>query len=151
MYRDSSNVSGDLSEITVMQDLVKKGWIVLSPSSRDSVYDFVVDLGNKNFHTIQVKTMCGNSIARIVDRSGERVSYNGKTRNSLDYAEHGVDWLVGVRKSDGAVFYYRHQNYSKIPTKSFSVNKWKSDHFPVNNVPSRHTHRIPLDSGHSTS
>ena len=138
MYRDSSNVSGDLSEITVMQDLVRKGWIVLTPSSRDSVYDFVVDLGNKNFQTIQVKTMCGNSIARIVDRSGERVSYNGKTRNSLDYAEHGVDWLVGVRKTDGKVFYYKHEKYSKIPTKSFSVNVWEPDQFPTNNVPSRH-------------
>lgn len=139
MYRDSSNVSGDLSEITVMQDLVKKGWIVLSPSSRDSIYDFVVDLGDKDFQTIQVKTMCGNSIAKVIDRSGERVSHNGKVRNSLDYAKHRVDWLAGVRKEDGKVFYYRHENYSNIPTKSFSVNKWEPDDFPTNATPSRHT------------
>ena len=49
----------------------------MTPSSRDSVYDFVVDLGNKSFQTIQVKTMCGNSITKVVDRSGEIVSANG--------------------------------------------------------------------------
>ena len=139
MYRDSSNVSGDLSEKMVETFLIRKGWIVLTPSSRDSVYDFVVDLGNKNFQTIQVKTMCGNSIAKVVDRSGEIVSANGKVRNSLDYAEHEVDWLIGVRKSDGAIFCYKLENYAKIPTKSFSVNKWDADEFPENNVPSRHT------------
>ena len=48
MYRDSSNVSGDLSEKMVETFLIRKGWIVLTPSSRDSVYDFVVDLGNKD-------------------------------------------------------------------------------------------------------
>tara|TARA_B100001248_G_scaffold230282_2_gene190109 strand:+ start:155 stop:604 length:450 start_codon:yes stop_codon:yes gene_type:complete len=138
MYRDSSNVSGDLSEALVFADLIRRGWIVLSPSSRDSVYDFVVDLGDNNFQTVQVKTMCGNSIAKVIDRSGERVSANGKTRNSLDYAEHGVHWLAGVRKSDGAVFYYALETYREIPTKSFSVNKWEPDEFPVNDVPTRH-------------
>ena len=141
MYRDSSNVSGDLSEKMVETFLIKKGWIVLTPSSRDSVYDFVVDLGNKNFQTIQVKTMCGNSIAKVVDRSGEIVSANGKVRNSLDYAEHEVDWLIGVRKSDGTIFCYKLKNYAKIPTKSFSVNKWTPDEFPENHVPSRHTRK----------
>ena len=83
--------------------------------------------------------MCGNSIAKVVDRSGEIVSANGKVRNSLDYAEHEVDWLIGVRKSDGAIFCYKLENYAKIPTKSFSAEKWDADEFPENNVPSRHT------------
>ena len=139
MYRDSSNVSGDLSEALVYADLIRRGWIVLAPSSRDSVYDFVVDFGNNNFQTIQVKTMQGNSIAKAIDRSGERVSANGKARNSLDYAEHGVHWLVGVRKSDNRIFYYTLEKYSKIPTKSFSVIRHTSDDFPTNDVPSRHS------------
>jgi hypothetical protein len=139
MYRDTSNVSGDLSEALVYADLIRRGWIVLAPSSRDSVYDFVVDLGNNIFQTIQVKTMCGNSIAKVIDRSGERVSANGKARNSLDYAEHGVHWLVGVRKSDNKIFYYTLDKYSKISTKSFSVNRHDPDDFPINNVPSRHS------------
>ena len=139
MYRDSSNQSGDRSEITVYLDLIKKGWIVNTPSSRDAVYDLVVDRGT-HFETVQVKTMCGNSIAKVVDRSGERVSRNGKTRNSLDYAEHGIHWLAGVK--DGKVYYYKLETYGNIPSKSFSVNKWKPDGFPDNNVPKRHVKEV---------
>ena len=136
-YRDSSNQSGDLSEQIVYTDLIKKGWVVCTPSSRDAVYDLVVDLGDR-FVKVQVKTMSGNSITKVVDRSGERVSKNGKTRNSLDYAAHHIDWLVGVSK-DGEVHYYGLENYSKIPSKSFSVNKWQPDNFPINEVSTRHT------------
>ena len=139
-YRDSSNQSGDRSEATVMLDLIKKGWVILTPSSRDSVYDYVVDRGNGKFETIQVKTMSGNSICRIVDRSGEIVSANGKIRNSIDYAKHGIDWLVGVKKT-GETFYYKHSTYSKIKTKSFSVNLHKQDGFPNREVPNRHARK----------
>jgi len=137
MYRDTSNQSGDRSEITVYLDLIKKGWIVNTPSSRDAVYDLVVDRGS-HFETVQVKTMSGNSITKVVDRSGERVSHNGKTRNSLDYAEHGIHWLAGVSKA-GEIFYYKLNTYKDIPSKSFSVNKWHQDGFPVNSVAKRHT------------
>lgn len=137
MYRDTSNQSGDRSEITVYLDLIKKGWIVNTPSSRDAVYDLVVDRGD-HFETVQVKTMCGNSIAKVVDRSGERVSHNGKTRNSLDYAAHGIHWLAGVSKT-GEVYYYKLETYKDIPSKSFSVNKWQQDGFPSNTVSKRHT------------
>ena len=136
MYRDSSNQSGDRSEITVYLDLIKKGWIVNMPSSRDAVYDMVVDVGG-SFETVQVKTMSGNSITKVVDRSGERVSHNGKVRNSLDYAKHGIDWLAGVSE-DGNVYYYKLDTYSTIPSKSFSVRKYPSDEFPVNVVSKRH-------------
>ena len=98
MYRDTSNQSGDRSEITVYLDLIKKGWIVNTPSSRDAVYDLVVDMGD-HFETVQVKTMSGNSITKFIDRSGERDSHNGKTRNSLDYAAHGIHWLAGGHRS----------------------------------------------------
>ena len=138
MYRDSSNQSGDVSEITVYLDLISRGWIVSLPSSRDAVYDMVVDMGDGGFQTIQVKTMSGNSITKIVDRSGERVSHNGKVRNSLDYAEHGIDWLAGVSK-DGNVYYYKLDTYSTIPSKSFSVNKYPPDEFPTNEVDNRHS------------
>ena len=109
MYRDSSNQSGDRSEVAVYLDLIDRGWIVNTPSSRDAVYDLVVDLGDR-FETVQVKTMCGNSITKVVDRSGERVSKNGKIRNSLDYAAHGINWLAGVDKS-GDIYYYKLENY----------------------------------------
>lgn len=104
---------------------------MLEPISRDAVYDLVADI-NGSFQTIQVKTMKGNSITKVVDRSSEVVSQNGKPRNSLDYAEHGVDWLVGYNKADGSCYFYKLENYSKIPTKSFSVKKNPPDDFPTN-------------------
>ena len=136
-YRDTSNQSGDLSQLIAKLEIVDRGWIVLEPSSRDSVYDLVVDRGNRVFETVQVKTMCGNSISRVIDRSGEVVSKTGKVRNSIDYAAHGVDWLVGVSKT-GSCFFYRLDTYRNIPSKSFSVNKSPHDDFPANKVPQRH-------------
>ena len=137
-YRDASNRSGDKNQTIVKLDLIDKGWIVLEPSSRDSTYDLVVDRGNGRFERVQVKTMSSNSISRIVDRSGERVSHNGKTRNSIDYAKHGIEWLVGVNKH-GKTYYYHISNYSNIPSKSFSVNKYLPDQFPKFDVPNRHS------------
>ena len=139
-YRDTSNQSGDISERAVSLELVRRGWHVLEPISRDAVYDLVVDV-NGSFQTIQVKTMSGNSITKIVDRSGEVVSENGKTRNSIDYAEHGIDWLVGYSKEDNVCYFYKHEKYSKILTKSFSINKHPPDDFPFREVPNRHANK----------
>ena len=117
--------------MAVSMEIVRRGWHVLEPISRDATYDLVADI-NGTFQTIQVKTMSGNSITKVVDRSGEVVSQNGKTRNSLDYGEEGIDWLAGYRPVDNEIFFYKHQNYSKIPSKSFSVNKYPPDDFPTN-------------------
>ena len=130
MYRHRSNISGDTSELTVQLDISRRGWIVSLPISRDAVYDLLVDLGDK-IVKVQVKTMCGNSISKVVDRSNEIVCRNGKERNSLDYAEHEIDWLVGVDKY-GSCYYYKLKTYRNIPSKSFSVRKWKPDIFPTN-------------------
>ena len=51
-YRDSSNRNGDLSQLSIKRDLVKKGWIVLVPESRDTIYDYVVDRGNGVFDRV---------------------------------------------------------------------------------------------------
>tara|TARA_Y100000593_G_scaffold74109_1_gene136255 strand:+ start:864 stop:1298 length:435 start_codon:yes stop_codon:yes gene_type:complete len=139
-YNDSSNQSGDRSESYVKLDLIKRGWVVLEPSSRDTLYDFVVDRGGGVFETIQVKTLSNGSLTKIVDRSGEVVSKNGKSRNSHDYAAEGIEWLVGVSKH-GEIHYYHHSTYAKIPSKSFSAKKYPQDGFPINDVPSRHTTR----------
>ena len=139
-YRDTSNQSGDISEWAVSLELMRRGWITSTPHSRDAVYDLVVDVDG-SFQTVQVKTMNGNSITKIVDRSGEVVSENGKPRNSMDYAKHGIDWLVGYRKEDSRCFFYKLENYSKIDSKSFSVNKHPPDDFPSREVPNRHARK----------
>ena len=140
-YRDKSNQSGDISETAIKLDLIKKGYILLEPSSRDCVYDFAIDMGNGVFETIQCKKMQKNSITKIVDRSNEVVSKGGKTRNSLDYAKHGVHWLAGYRDADGEKFYYKLKTYAAIPKKSCSVLTHPQDGFPERNVPSRHSKR----------
>ena len=139
-FKDSSNQSGVVSELTAQLDIIKRGFMCQPPVSRDAVYDLIIDFGEGQMETAQVKTMSGNSITKIVDRSGEVVSRNGKTRNSLDYAAHGVDWLIGVSKL-GEVFYYKLETYSQIPGKSFSVNKYPPDDFPFRIVPTRHALR----------
>ena len=139
-YRDTSNQSGDLSEQTVKLELIRRGWIVLEPSSRDAVYDLVVDIGG-SFQTVQVKTMCGNSICKIVDRSNEVVSKNGKVRESIDYAKHGIDWLVGYSRESNKCYFYKLGTYSVKEEKNFSVNKYQPDQFPWNNVPKRHARK----------
>ena len=66
------------------------------------------------------------------------VSENVKPRNCRDYAKHGIDWLVGYRKKDNKCFFYKLKNYSKIESKSFSVNKHPPDDFPISKVPNSH-------------
>lgn len=141
-YRDSSNRSGDLSEAIAQLEMMNRGWIVSEPVSRDAVYDRIVDLGNNTFNTVQIKTMCGNSIARVVDRSGEIVSKNGKTRDSIDYAKHGIDWLCGVDLETKKCYFYKHETYSKIPAKSFSIKKYPPDEFPRREVPKHHIAKV---------
>jgi len=135
IYRSPSEQSGLRSESIAKTFLIEKGYI-LCPAPRDCVFDFAVckgfdlETGKWDFETVQVKTLTkNNSISKIVDRSGDIVSRNGKERNSLDYSEWGVDWLLGVGK-DGQVHTYPLEVYENIPTKSFSVRKYPSVEFP---------------------
>ena len=136
MYRHLSNQSGDKSETAVILYLQERGWIPSIPVSRDAVYDLIVDLGNKNFQTIQVKTMNGNSIPKCKSRNHERVSKNGKTRNTTIYTDHKLDWIIGVHK-DGSIYPYKYENYKNIKPNCFSVRKYPCDQFPVN-IPDSH-------------
>ncbi len=143
MYRHISNQSGDKSETLVIAFLQERGWIPSVPQSRDAVYDLIVDLGNKNFQTIQVKTMKRNGIPKRRKRDFENVSKNGKTRNTINYADHKIDWIIGVHK-DGSIYPYKLENYKNISPDVFSVRKYKCDEFPVN-IPDSHLKK-PLDT-----
>ena len=131
-YRTTSNQTGDLSEQIFYAEMIRKGWMVLTPSSRDAIYDFVVDMAEDGFVKVQVKTLQGNIINKIVDRSSASVSNNGKPRNSTDYAEHGIDWLVAVDVDKSKCYYYRLSCYSKISGKTINVTKHPSQDFPIN-------------------
>jgi hypothetical protein len=132
-YKVNTNRNADYTELLAEASIVSKGWIVNKPSSRDSFYDCVVDLGNHNFVTVQVKKVSSSgSISRVVRRDNQKVTKNGKVRNHIDYADKGVDWLVGVDVDTKEIYYYALETYSKLP-EQFSVRKYTPDKFPVNN------------------
>jgi len=141
-YKTDTNKNADFAESLVATDIMKRGWIVLTPSSRDSEYDFVVDLGAGKFEKIQVKKLSGkrnNCLVRRLERGNQTVTENGKVRNSIDYAERGIDWLAGVNIHTSAIYYYQLGTYSKIKAKRFSIDKYQSDEFPINKQIKRNT------------
>ena len=115
--------------------MIGRGWIINTPSSRDSEYDLLADLGNGVFEKIQVKKMRNHILPRGVWRKGDKVSKDGKNRNSIDYAERGIDWLVGVDVESKKIFYYHISSYSKKP-KKFKVTSPKHPpyEFPINGM-----------------
>lgn len=154
-YRTTSNQTGDLSEQIFYAEMIRKGWMVLTPSSRDAIYDFVVDMAEDGFVKVQVKTLQKNTINKVVDRSSSKVSNNGKERNSTDYAEHGIDWLVAVDVNKSKCYYYSLNLYSSISGKSINVKDLPSQEFPINeNVISNRTGKKmtipPLEGERST-
>ncbi len=136
MYTNDTNQTGDISHLSVKIDIINKGWVVLEPSTDECIYDLVVDFGNGRFERIQIKTLANNTqLTKYKNRNAEVVSKNGKTRNSVDYAASGIEWLVGVNKQTNQVYYYHISNYEKIESHSFSVNKYPPCKFPKNEVP----------------
>ena len=137
-YRDSSNQNGEVAELAARLEIMKRGWQVSPAGSRDSVYDLIIDMQGSadEFKAVraQVKKLSGNTLAKLIDRSGEVVSKNGKMRESIDYAKHGIDWLVGYNREKNECYFYKLGTYSLIETKSFSVNKHPPDEFPKNVV-----------------
>lgn len=133
-YRTTSNQTGDLSEQIFYTEMIRKGWMVLTPSSRDAIYDFVVDMGEKGFAKVQVKTLRGNLIYKKIDRSSASVSHGGKVRNSTDYAEHGIDWLVAVEPivDGGKCYFYSLERYSQISGNAINITQHPSEEFPYN-------------------
>ena len=133
-YKTNTNQNADIAEDIVKLEIKRKGWVHLTPSSRDTVYDLVVDVDG-DYQSIQVKKMTNHVLPRGVWRGNQRTTMNGKTRNSVDYAKEKVDWLVGVDIESGKTFWYHLDNYGKKKEKSFKVTSKKHppSSFPVNN------------------
>tara|TARA_A100000172_G_scaffold34250_1_gene20646 strand:- start:196 stop:618 length:423 start_codon:yes stop_codon:yes gene_type:complete len=136
-YKTNTNMNADLAEAMVSTDLMRRGWIVLTPSSRDSAYDLVVEM-HGTFYRVQVKKMSNHKLHRIVERGNQRVTKNGKVRNSIDYAACGVEWLAGVDIETKQIFYYPLDLYKSKP-KSFSVKKHQPTYFPINETVRKNT------------
>ena len=133
-YKTNTNQNADIAEQMFKTYVLQKGWIVLEPSSRDSDYDFVIDM-NGRFERAQVKKMTDHVLPRIVEWSNQRTTENGKVRNSVDYAERGIEWLVGVDIDSGEVYPYQISDYKDKPKQckvtAYNGKKHPSSAFPV--------------------
>jgi len=129
-YKTDTNMNADIAEDLVSLEIKRKGWFVLTPSSRDSPYDLVIDR-NGAFETVQVKKMKNFKLPRGVWRGNQRTTVNGKVRNAIDYAERGISWLVGVDIDSGQTFWYPLDVYKTKP-KTFSVKAHPSVALPFN-------------------
>ncbi len=132
-YKTNTNQNGDLAERIVELEIIKKGWIVNTPSSRDADYDYVVDVGGK-FERVQVKKMTNDNLPRMVERKNQRTTKEGKVRNAVDYAERKIEWLVGVDIINQKTYWYKLDTYKDKP-KKFKVTSKRhpTDTFPTNN------------------
>jgi len=132
-YKTNTNQNGDRAEILVHAEIVEKGWIFLTPSSRDSDYDCVVDINGK-FERVQIKKMTEHRLPRMVERKNQRTTKEGKVRNTVDYAERGVEWLVGIDLASKKTYWYKLDTYKDKP-KTFKVTSKRhpTDTFPTNN------------------
>ena len=131
-YKTNTNQNGDLAEKIVEMEIIKKGWIPSTPCSRDADYDFVVDVDG-DFQRVQVKKMTNHKLPRMVERKNQRTTKEGKIRNTVDYAERGIEWLVGVDIDSGETFWYKLENYKNKPKKFKTTSeKHPPDFFPEN-------------------
>jgi hypothetical protein len=137
MYEHQSNQTADISHNTVVNDLIKKGWVVCFPSSRDTCYDLVVEKTTKNggrvFKTLQIKTLSAAKSFKTNSRGSaagnEKVSINGGVRKDYNYADVKIDWMVGVDPVTHEIYYYPLRIYKNHTT--INVKKVKDVPFDV--------------------
>jgi len=151
MYKCSSNQSGDLAESIVIADIIKRGYVPLLPTSRDHIYDILVErnypkFGAPIFETIQVKCLRGAWVHTSTRPQGnfERVSVNGKPRNSTSYADYCIAWIAGVDTSSEKIYYYPLEVYRQH--ERINVKKIAPTDFGYRDVPSSRQPQTPDDT-----
>ena len=151
MYRYSSNQSGDLAESIVSADIIKRGYVPLLPTSHGHIYDILVErnhpkFGPPTFETIQVKCVRGGCVHTSTRPQGnfERVSVNGKPRNSTFYADYCIAWIAGVDTSSEKIYYYPLEVYRQY--ERINVKKIEPTDFGCRDVPSSRQPQTPDDT-----
>jgi len=134
LYLFKSNQTADESEKAVELDLIRRGWIVQDPSSRDTTYDMVVETGFREFQTIQVKSVTMGGTFYTTNRGSakgkEFVSENGKPRHCYSYVDEKIDWMVAYEKETGRIYYYPLSIYSQHDR--INIKKVEPKEFPFN-------------------
>jgi hypothetical protein len=130
----------DISHYSVKLDLLKRGWVVLEPTSHACPYDLAVDRGNNRFESVQVKTISRDGRIAVIncrDSGHESTARRGKPHH---YADFAIDWLAGVDRIDGRILYYPLHVYKKY-RQQLDIVKAESISFPYNETLQDNTHR----------
>jgi hypothetical protein len=130
-YTIDTNRNANLAEYIVICDLMEKGWESWVAVNRDSKDDLVTEITNRGKVGVQVKVLGGpkrNRVKKEENRSNQRVTVGGKIRNN---SKVDSDLLAVVDLRIKKPFYYWRENYEKIPSKSFSIDKWPPDIIPT--------------------
>jgi len=139
MYKVDTARNTELTELLSMAFVVEKGWMCSQSGNRDSPYDLIADFGNGDFQRIQVKKLSSRGdIKRVINRSNQKVTLNGKIRNSSDYASEGIEWLFAVCVSTKKIYTYHINSYKNMPV-SITVDKQIQDEFPENELVRKNT------------
>ena len=94
---------GDLAELAVAHDLVRRGFRVAFPYGEDCNYDLIVDRGD-SLERIQVKYHRSDG-AVIVVRCRTHSLTNGKVRVVKHYTSAIIDWLAVYDRTTSRCYY----------------------------------------------
>lgn len=132
-YRCLSNQTADRSHTYVKLDIIERGYVPLTPESRDHIYDLLVERSHERFfapvfETIQIKT-ARDGVFSTQTRSGSDqppVSTGGKPRNSTAYADYRIDWIAVFDPATHHIYYYHYDVYrhhDKINIKKIAPDR----------------------------
>ena len=131
MIKNQSKQTYFLLEQKVLMDITQRGWIGI-PTPPETSYDIIVDMGvvdgKRKFVTVQIK-----KVLRTTSRPGygksERVSLNGKNRNSYNYYDEDVTYLAH-EDSNGKIQYIHKNQYTYL--NQAQVKNCNPSDFPIN-------------------
>ena len=130
-----SRLSASETHCRVRFDIIQRGWIPTN-AEEEQPFDMVVDMGivsnKREFQTIQVKswTTLKTSSRPQSKRVIEKVSINGKERNSYWYYDQCIDWIATVNPKNNNVHYWSREIYQKkSPTELRNISPME---FPFN-------------------
>jgi hypothetical protein len=84
---------GDLAEVMVAADLMRRGYKIAFPYGEDWDYDLIVCRDEKRLERVQVKYTCSNGDV-IAVRSRSASLTNGKVKAYKYYTAKTIDWLA---------------------------------------------------------
>ena len=95
---------GDLAEVMVAADLMRRGYKIAFPYGEDWDYDLVVDRGLEKLERVQVKHAQSNGEILILHAYSHSLT-NGKIRATKRYTADNIDWLAAYDPVTNCCYY----------------------------------------------